>query len=240
LITAQYFSAGPSDSISRWTPCPPESCELLSGQRGITPAFGYSAPHLSARGTSTLLNSVLLSTHYGSVRLPYGAASGVISSPSALDCSPTSPSGLPGSSADLSPHAVPNHPGRPRRCFCPLLRGECQTLPTGEGGPPTGTPNEAESGSLALRLTGSRREPSPDELLRPTLAWLHVKWAITVGVFSAYNISQACPGAPPLGPVSASPVADRQCVAELQRQRGMVSPSSGRTWRRFSGSGPTR
>ena len=27
-----------------------------SGQRGITPAFGYSAPHPSARGTSTLLN----------------------------------------------------------------------------------------------------------------------------------------------------------------------------------------
>ena len=37
------------------------------GQRGITPAFGYSAPHLSARGTLTLLINVLLSTHYGTV-----------------------------------------------------------------------------------------------------------------------------------------------------------------------------
>ena len=37
----------------------------LSGQRGITPAFGYGAPHPGARGTSTLLNNVLLSTHYG-------------------------------------------------------------------------------------------------------------------------------------------------------------------------------
>src|SRR5271165_2772696 len=37
----------------------------LSGQRGITPAFGYGAPHPSARGTLTLLNNVLLSTHYG-------------------------------------------------------------------------------------------------------------------------------------------------------------------------------
>jgi hypothetical protein len=34
------------------------------GQRGITPAFGYGAPHLSARGTSTLLNNALLSAHF--------------------------------------------------------------------------------------------------------------------------------------------------------------------------------
>src|SRR5260370_29575576 len=31
------------------------------GQRGFTPAFGYGAPHSSARGTLTLLNNVLLS-----------------------------------------------------------------------------------------------------------------------------------------------------------------------------------
>jgi hypothetical protein len=43
---------------------------LFSGQRGITPAFGYSAPHPGAGGTLTLLNSALLSAHYGSVRLP--------------------------------------------------------------------------------------------------------------------------------------------------------------------------
>ena len=35
------------------------------GPRGITPAFGYGAPHSSARGTSTLLNNALLSAHYG-------------------------------------------------------------------------------------------------------------------------------------------------------------------------------
>ena len=34
------------------------------GQRGITPAFGYGAPHLSARGTLTLLDNALLSTHF--------------------------------------------------------------------------------------------------------------------------------------------------------------------------------
>src|SRR5271165_589193 len=35
------------------------------GQRGITPAFGYGAPHPSAEGTSTPLTHVLPSAHYG-------------------------------------------------------------------------------------------------------------------------------------------------------------------------------
>ena len=39
------------------------------GQRGITPAFGYGAPHSSARGTLTLLNDALLSAHCATVRL---------------------------------------------------------------------------------------------------------------------------------------------------------------------------
>ena len=41
---------------------------LFSGQRDVNPAFGYSAPHLSAGGTSTLLNNALLSAHYRPVR----------------------------------------------------------------------------------------------------------------------------------------------------------------------------
>jgi hypothetical protein len=36
-----------------------------TGQRGITPAFGYSAPHLSTRGTLTLPINALPSAHYG-------------------------------------------------------------------------------------------------------------------------------------------------------------------------------
>jgi hypothetical protein len=40
------------------------------GQRGITPAFGYSAPHPGAGGTLTLLNSALLSAHYDPPRHP--------------------------------------------------------------------------------------------------------------------------------------------------------------------------
>src|ERR1017187_6385872 len=43
---------------------------LSPGPRGITPAFGYGAPHPSARGTSTLLINALLSAHYGPLRHP--------------------------------------------------------------------------------------------------------------------------------------------------------------------------
>jgi hypothetical protein len=35
-----------------------------TGQRDITPAFGYGAPHLSTRGTSTLLIHALPGAHY--------------------------------------------------------------------------------------------------------------------------------------------------------------------------------
>ena len=46
------------------------SDEYLVGQRGITPAFGYSAPHPSAGGTLTLLIHALPSAHYGPLRHP--------------------------------------------------------------------------------------------------------------------------------------------------------------------------
>ena len=40
------------------------------GQRGVTPALGYGAPHPSAGGTSTLPIWALPSAHYYPVRLP--------------------------------------------------------------------------------------------------------------------------------------------------------------------------
>jgi hypothetical protein len=43
----------------------PSGVPQVSGQRGVTPAFGYGAPHPDAGGTSTLPNNVLLSAHYG-------------------------------------------------------------------------------------------------------------------------------------------------------------------------------
>jgi hypothetical protein len=61
-----------------------------------------------------------------SVRLPYGAASRVMHSPRALAALPATPPGLPGSSTDLSPCAVPNHPGEPDGCSLPLLPRRCQ------------------------------------------------------------------------------------------------------------------
>jgi hypothetical protein len=93
-ITARYFSASPSDSTSRWTPCPPVVSRQLTrlrlrlgrirrfrlrarldvslsggpGQRGVTPAFGYGAPYPGASGTSTHLIWALPSTHYRLLR----------------------------------------------------------------------------------------------------------------------------------------------------------------------------
>src|ERR1019366_134603 len=67
-ITARYFSSNPSDSGSLRTPCPPAS--KPAGRRGITPAFGYSAPHPSAGGTLTLLIHALPSAHYEPLRPP--------------------------------------------------------------------------------------------------------------------------------------------------------------------------
>ena len=46
----------------------PSESHIASGRRRITAAFGYSAPHPSARGTSTLLSNALLSAHYEAVR----------------------------------------------------------------------------------------------------------------------------------------------------------------------------
>ena len=46
---------------------------LLSGPRGITPAFGYCAPHSSAGGTSTLMSNTLLRAHFDAIGLPPGS-----------------------------------------------------------------------------------------------------------------------------------------------------------------------
>ena len=52
-----------------WTLFVRESGDLRFGQRGITPAFGYSAPHPGAEGTLTPMTHTLPSAHYGEVRL---------------------------------------------------------------------------------------------------------------------------------------------------------------------------
>src|ERR1700739_2241570 len=80
--------------LTCWNPCPPHygsrwlqvglggiqlspSCpfrplhtfRFLRPARLRTPLLGYGAPHLSARGTSTLLNNALLSAHFHFLRL---------------------------------------------------------------------------------------------------------------------------------------------------------------------------
>src|SRR6266702_2509266 len=92
LITARNFSSCPSDSISRWTPCPPETASggfrsalavsdfrlrarldvsipsTSPASEACNPAFGYGAPHPSTGGTSTLLINALLSAHHDPIR----------------------------------------------------------------------------------------------------------------------------------------------------------------------------
>jgi hypothetical protein len=72
--------------------------------------------------------------------------------------------GLPGSSADLSARAVPNYPGKSDGCILPLLSpsmaGFILIRRTGH----FHWRNEAESGSLALRLMRSPRKASPTRI----------------------------------------------------------------------------
>src|ERR1035438_8855701 len=98
LITARNFSSCPSDSISRWTPCPPETASggfrsalavsdfrlrarldvsipsTSPASEAFNPAFGYSAPHPSTGGTSTLLINALLSAHHESAGVSWRVA----------------------------------------------------------------------------------------------------------------------------------------------------------------------
>jgi hypothetical protein len=116
LITARYFSSNPSDSRSLRTPCPPPTC--AAGRQGITPAFGYSAPHPSAEGTLTLLIHALPSAHYGPVRLPPRppllAASRPLPSPA---------TGLPRLLASPFQRAVPITPAD--RTGAPVITSPC-------------------------------------------------------------------------------------------------------------------
>ena len=76
--------------------------------------------------------------------------------------------GLPGSSADLSLRAAPSHPGKSGDCFYPLLHRQYQAS-SNPADCPLPSRNEAETGSLALRLAGSSFEASLSGLLRFTL-----------------------------------------------------------------------
>jgi len=107
-----------------------------------------------------------LPCYYGPLRIPTVHNARVIDSPALfpLQRNPFvsgSTSDLPGSSADLSTRALPNHPGQPHRFFHSFIPGEWQASPFPEGWPLSSMCNEAESGSLALgsRLRRQGGEP---------------------------------------------------------------------------------
>src|SRR5919108_751760 len=138
-LRQESFSGSPGSGAAAtfgFSLCPPSSCGFSvvgCWSKRLSPPFlqqRADAPAPSLHGRYSLLR------YYGPVRLPTGAASRVIYSPSALvPPRGTTPSGLPGSSTDLSPRAVPYHPGRPRRCPCPLLHGGDQASSSGGGWP---------------------------------------------------------------------------------------------------------
>jgi len=99
-----------------------------------------------------------LPRYYGPLRIPTVHAARVIDSPPAFSLRRNpfalgSTSDLPGSSADLSTRALPNHPGQSHRFTRLFIPGEWQASPSLEGWPLSDKRNEAETGSLAL---GSR------------------------------------------------------------------------------------
>ena len=126
----------------------------------------------------SLHSRYLLLRYCGPVRLPYGAASRVMHSPRALAASTRHSAGAPRFLDRSVPMRRPQPPRRARQLLAPITSPPVSGFITyGRLAAPT-LHNEAESGSLALRLTGSPREASPDGLLRPTLARLPVERAI--------------------------------------------------------------
>jgi hypothetical protein len=78
----------------------------------------------------------------------------------------------------ICPCALPPlTPGSPATAFTPCFIAGVRLHPY-QADCPLPSRNEAETGSLALRLAGSPFEASPNGLPRPTLDWLHVEWAI--------------------------------------------------------------
>jgi|CXWL01.1.fsa_nt_gi hypothetical protein len=92
---------------------------FFPGQRGITPAFGYSAPHPSATGTLTLLNNALAqSAHYESPQTPATACCAFVSLCAAVGGLPTTSNGSPALGSKSSRTCRPCYPESQRM---PLL-----------------------------------------------------------------------------------------------------------------------
>jgi len=130
------------------------------GQRGITPAFGYGAPHPSTSGTSTHLSTSLPSAHYGPLRRLWHPTLC-----RAVDGGPASTTGLP---CCQSPRAyvlrpLPRRAGRPSSVGASSRPQRPSSMERGLGA--RMRPFEAARASLALRpvrlLTRQRGPLSP-------------------------------------------------------------------------------
>ena len=95
-----------------------------------------------------------LPRYYEPVRLPMRPASGYVFPESVEVITLTVPA-LPGSSANLSARAALFHPGEPNGFSCSLFPRWWQASPSLAGWPSRTSRNEADSGSLTLRLTPS-------------------------------------------------------------------------------------
>ena len=174
--TSKFRRQGGPVIHQRWLRSVPHVAR--SGVQRIQAAPSSSHRSMNPAGLLRSTGITPLPRYYEPLRLPTGAAHAVMFSHATLGQQPAPP-GLPGSSIDLSTPAVSNHPGRVRPLHTPvawlpmlgfITFGSLATLQKR---------NEAESSSLALRLTSSPPEASSAGLLRQTLVWLHVKRAIT-------------------------------------------------------------
>ena len=103
-----------------------------SGQRGVTPAFGYGTPHPSAGGTSTLLICALPGAHYGPIRhlaRPSPSLAGGLLSATAHDS--THPIRLPVlRTIPCLRQCCRHYPGGPVGCICRSLLPQHRPSPS--------------------------------------------------------------------------------------------------------------
>ncbi len=106
-----------------------------------------------------------------------------MSSRRALVAFASTPQGLPGSSTDLSPRAVPNHPGRPAGCLCLLLRQRHLASSQSADWPPSYS-YRGRIGFTCVTAHGFASRVPLAPLLEPWLVRLRVEQAIyTVNSF---------------------------------------------------------
>ena len=147
-------SSGPALTSARGSVAGSKGSKRISPP--LTEAACIQAPSLHGRYP--------LPRYYEPVRLPHRAGLRLCVPAARWGFTPTR-AGLPGSLADLSTRAVPYNPGKPDECTHPLLLRRWQALASWADWPLPVWRNEADMGSLALRLTCSPHEASRRRLL---------------------------------------------------------------------------